>query len=305
MYNPKKYNDHTIVIFEIIGTHIINVFRTDIYNQAKLIFMDETKGISSITEAYKILAPSYIQVFKDGDKCKKAMIDVYRFFSKYKNNQVLSYQSWVDEVTVEFIPKDFWVSIKNNQKDKILTSIILLCVQEFCEYIMTTQALTYIIDNRNKDTLNILQNKMIDILGDQQAVHYQRYINQLTKNPQKNPYKSFLDNIKVELKELYSKHDTLSKHAKAQSVALEKAKKIIDRQNDEIVSLHRKVTCLIAAIKERKRQRQDDDVDPDPELEEAANAIPSFDYIDNDEYEYDEPLSVDQIMAEREKKLQS
>ena len=73
-YNPQNYSEDTRVNFEILGSHILNIYYTHIYSNAKAAFMD--KSSDSITDAFCILARQYLNVFSNPQKMQLAIFEI-------------------------------------------------------------------------------------------------------------------------------------------------------------------------------------------------------------------------------------
>jgi hypothetical protein len=189
---------------------------------------------SSITEAFKSLCPAYLTSLRDPEHCKKTVLDIHKHFNTFK--QTLGYDMWVDDFTEDFSPKDYFKSLTSAQKDKVLITILFSSIDKFTQYILQTKHLKYIVDDRTgKASMEILQNKMIDILTDEREMMYHRFVQQLTNT---SPHEPFIESLREEIKRTSTQLEQYKTMVDTLTAGKEKiyndAKAIITSKNQQI-----------------------------------------------------------------------
>ena len=241
IYDLRKYNSQTIDTFEIIGSYIANVYYNSIYSRAKQLFMQHK--CESITEAYKTLIMGYLSQFKDPNQVKLTVNDLYKSFTVYRKSLSESYKDWIDNVSKEFIPSDYWKSLSNDKKIFVIMTVFENSVKDFTKYIQSPRIMNAIIDNHNdKNNVNILQNQLIHILIDQREMLYQSFVDQLTKTSASADVLSKVNKkLKDEIKLLTKTNKDYEERDIKQSNIIKKIKIVIDKYRNELDYLKRRI----------------------------------------------------------------
>lgn len=185
MYKLQTYKTKTVNTYEAIGTYVVGVFYDTLYNQAKTYHMNGK--YDSITESYKMMCKTYVDRFLDPRLYKKTILDLHTYFETMNAMGSLGYNNWVDDITKEFIPKDYWHSLDKKKKDQVLGTVINNAIVKFAKYAVTPMALSMTIDNnKNKGNIELMQDKMLTILIDERHAMYQRFVNTMVK-PTESP----------------------------------------------------------------------------------------------------------------------
>jgi hypothetical protein len=178
MYNATNYFDKTVDTFEILGCYVVDVFYNHLYDKAKTLHV--SGKCASVTEGYKTACTAYLMHFKRADMFNQTIKNVYNFFNLHSPVPILSHSDWVDRMTTEFVPTDFWPSLNSKRKDHILGIVIEGIFRKFAAYILTPRSLMMIIDNHNdKTNITFLQDRMLSITMEERECMYQKFVKPL------------------------------------------------------------------------------------------------------------------------------
>lgn len=175
MFNASNYPDQTLDTYEILGGYIVGIFYNHMYDKAKEL---HTSGnIASKTEAYKVVCRAYLQHFSREDLFKTTLKNVYEYFTIHSPISILSYGEWVDNLTREFVPTDYWISLPSKRKDQILGVILEKVFKNFSTYMLTPRALNMVIDKHDvKSNVALIQDQMLRIMIEVREEMYQKFI---------------------------------------------------------------------------------------------------------------------------------
>jgi hypothetical protein len=174
MYAASNYPDSTIDTFELLGSKVVGVFYNHIYEKAKEL---HTSGRTpSTTEAYKLTMQSYLQHFKNEKLYKKSVMNIYEHFNHYSPVPMLRYSDFVDTVTREFVPTDYWTGLSSQQKDRILLIALEDSYTKMGAHMIKPEGLRRVIDEHsNKENLKYFQDLMMQVLIEERENLYQRF----------------------------------------------------------------------------------------------------------------------------------
>lgn len=233
MYNPSQIPLQTLGQFEIIGAFVVNVFRNDLHEKSTNAFTRNPE-IGSVTNAYRAWVPQEISKFEDKKHVERIMSLLYGAFVKHSSNYTPDYIEWINTTTKEFVPDMYFSHMSTDYKSRTLVRILRESMTDFSKFIMETGAIKYIIDERNPTTLIILQNKMIDILDDQQKLTYKIFYNQVTKDTKRDRNQILMNSRKYEIKNLVAERDALKQYTTKLIECNRNANKTIMTQNQEL-----------------------------------------------------------------------
>lgn len=174
MYAASNYPDSTIDTFELLGSKVVGVFYNHIYDKAKE--LHALGRTPSTTEAYKLTMQSYLQHFKNEKLYKKSIMNIYEHFNHYSPVPLLRYSDFIDTVTREFVPTDYWAGLSSQQKDRILLLALEDAYTKMGAHMIKPEGLRRLIDEHsNKDNLKFFQDLMIQVLIEGRENLYQRF----------------------------------------------------------------------------------------------------------------------------------
>ena len=179
--HKRRYDPKTIAIFDTIGTYFVDVFYNNHYFMAKDLV--ESGKSASITQAYQTAVISYMNGIKKHEHlCAKVVKGLHGFYIK-SNHGVLSslFADFEDRVLSQFIPPEYYMYFPGTRKDQTFQQIIIKAVNEFGAMMVESKYLSMVIDNRGKENLPILQDRIIDIFIMQREEYYAKFADQISK----------------------------------------------------------------------------------------------------------------------------
>jgi hypothetical protein len=180
---------------------------------------------NGITDAYKITARGYLMQFKKPAVFKKTIKDFNLFYSKCHDMSIMPYTRFVDSITKEFAPSDYFKAMNDIEKIKLLDTVIINLLKKFAEYMLSADGLKMVIDDReNRGNIEILRVKMDHLIMEQHNVMYQQFMKPLIHNT---------DQLTVKLKEE-------TKKLTRENIELKNALKNAESKSREILSKFQK-----------------------------------------------------------------
>jgi hypothetical protein len=174
MYNASNYPDSTIDTFELLGSKVVSVFWNHVYEKAQA--LHATGQTKSITDAYKFAAQAYLGYFKNEKLYKRGVTDIYTHFNNYSPVPLLTYAHFVDSVTKEFVPTDYWPGLNQVQKDKILATALENVHKKMSEHMVDPRGLQRVIDGHDqRDNVVFFQNLAVQIMIEERERFYQKF----------------------------------------------------------------------------------------------------------------------------------
>lgn len=294
MYNPRNYPTSTINTFELLGGYVINVFYNNMYDKAREIH--SSGKISSVTEAYKVVCRGYLANFTREDLFKSTLKNIFEYYNRHNPVPILKYSEWVDSITREFVPHDFWPSLSVQQKDHILGMLIEAIFKGFVTVIISPQSLQLVIDNHlNSENIPFFQDQMLTVMIEQRERMYQKFI---------KPLQTGVDPLSHKLKEELIKE---SKKNATLIEGLKKASEYIKSQQAEIEKLQKENEYLLNRARDLySKVKVVEPVDapiPTPLITEEVvfeNPEPTVDELLDEQIDED-PESIKQKIREKRK----
>lgn len=235
MFNASSYPNQTIDTFEILGGYVVNIFYNHIYDKAKE--LHAAGKSTSTTEAYKQVSRTYLMHFSKEELFKTTLKDIYGYFNAHSPVPVLGFPDWVDRITKEFVPTDYWASLNSKQKDHVLGVVIEAIYRKFSVVMISPRGLAMVVDN-HKERANIpfLQDKMIGVMIEEREKMYQKFIKPLTGTKSDGLSERLREDLLKETKKtvllkqaLIKANDTIKNQSKQIEVLLQTKSWLIDR----------------------------------------------------------------------------
>ena len=175
MYRNQTYRNETMDTFEIFGGYIIDRFYNHIYEKAQE--MHAMGKAPSLTKAYGSVCRMYLLHFKKEQLFKQTLKALYEYFNRYSRVPLLTHTEWADLITKEFTPTDYWPSLSSVQKDHLLGILIEGIYNKFSVVMLSPRGQQMVIDDHeNRDNIQFLQDKMLNIMINQREEIYARFI---------------------------------------------------------------------------------------------------------------------------------
>lgn len=235
MYNPDNFSNTTWNTFEILGAYILNVFYNGIYKNAQMVHMEgKAEGL---TTAYKLVAHRYIQQFQNPKAYKNTIKDLHVYFSKCHDMPSMTYVNFVDSIVKEFVPSDFYPSLNDKEKVRVLDIVLSDIIKKFATIMLDVKhGLKMVIDDHNnKNNLDELRTKMETIIVDEHHLMYEKFVK---KTLGENHSDKLTDKLRAETKRLTRENlelrQTLEKAQSTIKAAMTKSGSIIQNLEKKI-----------------------------------------------------------------------
>lgn len=223
----NSYSKKTLDTFEVIGSYFVDIYYNHLYLEAKK--LKNERNVNNITDGYKHGLNAYLQGIDNPKLYKKTLIDLHKFFIASGFSSI-SFSEYLERMTQEFIPQDYYESVSNPQKISILKLVLCQSNKIFIEKIVRNYMKMIIDEHMEADNVRVLQDEFIDILLLQREGMYDRFISSKTKNNGISPNIRLIEKMQNEIKSLYKEKYDLKKL----NVSL---KKIIINKDEELKKL--------------------------------------------------------------------
>lgn len=166
-------HDPTLIsILEVLGSYFVDMFYNHLYNSTKL-----RKGERSITDAYRSQVQAYILAIQnDNQLYRTTVVTLHTYFRNTTSFATISFNSFVDKVVGQFVPKEYLDLYETEERDEVLSSILCDLVASLGAYAISSDMLTRIIDNHahHQVTVRMMQDHAITImLSKRDKIHAQ------------------------------------------------------------------------------------------------------------------------------------
>lgn len=271
IYNTANYPESTIETFELLGSKIVSVLYNHVYEKAQA--LQSTGQSKSITDAYKLSMQLYLCHLVQEDLYRKSVKDFYTHFNRYRPVPLLSFALFVDNVTREFVPTDYWSGLNSTQKDTILHTVISDLYKTMADHMLKPQGLVRVIDGHNKrENIVFFQDLAHQVMCEMKESFYQKFTKSITGGS---------SNVSEKLRNDLQK--SIAEKKKLVEM-LRKASEEIKKLTSEKQKLEQEKAWLIerARLAESQRQQLERRVAPTPAptpavTPVAASVTPPFD----------------------------
>jgi hypothetical protein len=207
IFDRSNYSKKTLDTFEIITAYFVDIFYNHLFLEAKK--LRTNKSVDSITEGYKHALNAFLQGIENPKLYKKTLVGIHSFFISSGFNSI-TFAECIERITTEFIPKNYYSTVSNQQKISILKLVICQSNKAFVENLVK-KFLSMVIDNHNEpDNIRVLQDKFIDILMIERENLFNRFVS-TQKNVKSNPHNALTEAMQTEIKKLCKEKFELKK----------------------------------------------------------------------------------------------
>ena len=174
----RQPKSRTIVpIFEIIGSHMVDVFYNKLYRKA---VEDTRKGQhESITDGYRFIIGVYISSIADlsSPHCDEEIIAMHTFYqSQHRGGVSIQFAEFEDQFLSHIIPQDYFRSFTSIDKDKVFREVIIKVILEFSREILRPKMLSRVVDNHTEQSNVVdLQNTAYGLLILRREEYYAQF----------------------------------------------------------------------------------------------------------------------------------
>lgn len=177
----RNYDAKALGVFDIIGSYFVDVF----YNHHYLLARDAVKGgrVSNVTDGYRSNVLNYMNGIAHRENLfKKVVYQLHEFYQKNSGFGSIVLSEFQDRVLAQFIPPEYYRDFADRHKDRTLREIIIRTVNEFGEIAVGRDVLPRIIDDHmNRENVNILQDRIVDIFILQREDYYSKFAREISK----------------------------------------------------------------------------------------------------------------------------
>jgi len=154
------------MVFECITSYFTEIFYVHCYNEAKKLKEDHKyPQINSITVGYKHSLRAWEHARKEKKFYKESIKGIVEKL-KLEMGGMASYSMAITVMVRTFIPDPCeWRDLSPEEQNNMLGTVIQNCVKQFILKIMNTHVVM-IIDKRNKNTIEIIQDSFLQIIMD-------------------------------------------------------------------------------------------------------------------------------------------
>lgn len=242
--------------FEIIASYYIDQVYNKLYDHAVLRHKKSEKN--NLYECYTIVLNHYIGFHKDKQSYTRTINELY---NKYKGftRKTITFLEFINVMSKEFIPEDYYLETDSNARAVILNKIINDTIGNFIHIMIKDKMVYNVLNNRpNKDSARELQNNFIICLLNQRKNMYDKFLSPPTKQSDLDSNATIKKMSELySLCENYKKHtDKLNKKLDLSITLIEKCKNTISNKNDIIANLQKQNTKLLSIIESIKQQPQ-------------------------------------------------
>lgn len=285
----EHYDRETLSKLDIISSFYIDIFVNKLYEKAINIKSDNS-SIKSLTEAYRIAISTYIQFSKKNEYYKTFIQGISYYTSISTKYQNMNHKEIINFYCAELVPRSYFNSISDKQKNNMLNMVITNCLAMFAEKIMMNY-IVMIIDNHDdglEDHIGIMQEDFLKIILNERDKCYCKFINPNIQNKtinieQYNAIKDKFNGIITEkqnlvkelenknniIQNLKNKYDQLVKELKLRTQQCTEFKEIIDGLLVEIKNKDKKVE-VPKVVEISKEEPKEEPKKEEPKIEEST-----------------------------------
>lgn len=166
--------------FEWIGAYIVDTLCNHHYELAR---QRHAEGRAhTITAAYvDVLRQFAYSLTKQQKVYQSFVVNLLRAYNKLSRHEY-TVSAFENRVLAQFIPQEYYSQFTNADKEKALMQILTTTVSELCVFACSDKTLRSIIDDRDKNTVIILQDQVNTSLERQRSEFYNKFAAQIVRN---------------------------------------------------------------------------------------------------------------------------
>jgi len=195
----SNYSTKTIDNFEIISAYYVDIFYNHLYNEAKKLKI--SGSACSITEGYKHTLNAFIKSLDNPNLYKKSLSGMHHYFITVGFASI-SYSNFIDRITADFVPKDYFNSLTFTQKIGVLRMVLSQSIKSFIKNVVDSHMSKIIDYHKEQDNVRILQDDFIDCLIMEREGFYQRFVTDKVINKNDTVNRLVAEKMQAEIKKL-------------------------------------------------------------------------------------------------------
>src|SRR6476661_2538456 len=246
----SNYSKITLDNFELISAYFIDIYYNHLYCEGKKL-RENNNNISNITDGYKHALNAFMKGIENPTLYKRTLTGIHNYFDMHGFTS-MTFTEFIDRITKDFIPDDYYNSVSKQQRIAILKVVISQANKIFIEKLVR-KFLGLIIDNhKEQDNIKVLQNEFVDILMLERENMYYKFISVQTNKKNDNSVLDYklIEEMKNEILKSCKEKFLLKKKIVSMNKELnEKNSKIMDLE-DELTYMQNNISNLETKLKE-------------------------------------------------------
>ena len=239
MFDRKNYSQKTMDIYEIMSAYYVDIFYNHLYIESKKLKV--SGSVSSITEGYKHTLNAFLKSLSNPKLYKKSISGLHHYFATIGFANI-SFAKYIDRLTSEFVPSDYFDSLTFTQKVGVLRLIINQSIKNFIKKIVDDHMVKIMDFHADNDNVRLLQDDFIDCLMLEREGLYQRFISSQTRtNKNETVNRIIAEKMQVEIKRLMKEKYEQLKSINILKLAYIKKKENENKLNEIINELRSKL----------------------------------------------------------------
>lgn len=186
METREKHDSHITALYEIIGTHFVDVFFNHVHAGAcKLV---ESARARSRTTAFQDSVNGYVtEIQRNGESYKRTVQLLHTYVRQHTSaHRMTDYSSFVDKVVNTLVPDAYFRTMHPKDKDEVLGTAVCDLVAGLGVYATTPEMLPRIIDHRENSavtntTIAMIQDHAVTLLFTTRDRLFNAFLGQSTK----------------------------------------------------------------------------------------------------------------------------
>jgi hypothetical protein len=168
----------TQLLFELVGTHFVDVFINHLYKTAKKVAA--TNG-ETVTAAYQRATSAYATAIKSDGAAYLQTVKLVHQHVRSQTEIGVDFAGFVDRIVGSLVPPKYLRSMQDNQKDEIMSDFLCNLISGLAVYATTTEHLREIIDHRvdrhrGLQAVRKMQDHAVHLLNADQERLYNKFL---------------------------------------------------------------------------------------------------------------------------------
>lgn len=246
----NKYSPRTISTYQVISAYVVNVYYNLLYAEA--IKLKNAGSVSSITEGYKhtvfaflsAIDSSYKKTYKP-KSYNELLIDINKYFTACTSFETLTLADCINKITREFVPSDYFKSLSKDHKRNILRIVLTGTIKEFSKSVVRDYIGMIIDDHDEKDNIEVLKEKIVDILLMERESFYHKFLNKAAGRQSQQIDKGIAVKMQNEIKKLNNEKRGLLRNMSE----LKQTCDVRTKQLSQVISKYKKLVSNFKTLK--------------------------------------------------------
>lgn len=213
IFDRSRYSINMIRDLDIMSVYFIDIVYNYLYDEAKKLKIDGK--VVSVTEGYKHALDAFINALCKNPKLyRKALSGIHEKFLEF-NAQSMTFPQCMNRITKHFIPEDYYQSLSDGEKMRILNLVISQSIKELVMKIVKSHIVKIIDYHSERSNISLLKEELIDLFIYERMGVYTRFLSKKTStNKTSGLSNAMIERMQQEIKRLISEKIELEKKNK-------------------------------------------------------------------------------------------